>query len=184
MSRAFKLAEDEFPELSKKEILELLKPVYEQPGRTKQAFKDDCDVNRILQKAQKVGSLSHLQKHGAFYGDFANAPKDLFEAREMLDRGEAIFKDLPAEIRNEFENDALKFFGAMNDPANVDRRKEVMEELAKPGRYFLDMSPQTPPGALKGEGADPVVAEPQSSEEARVEPQEAPVEPQEAPKGP
>ena len=72
MSMKYREMAEEFPELSKEEILEALKPVYEQPGRTKQSFKDSCDINRILQKAQKAGSLSHWQKHGAFYADLAD----------------------------------------------------------------------------------------------------------------
>ena len=70
-------------------------PEYERPGRTKQSFKDSCDINKILAKAQKAGSISHLQKHGAFYGDFAEAPSDLLEARAMLARGQEIFDELP-----------------------------------------------------------------------------------------
>ena len=39
-------------------------------GRTKQAFKDSCDINKMLKKAQTVGSLSHLLKYPeAVYGD-------------------------------------------------------------------------------------------------------------------
>ena len=39
-------------------------------SRTKQSFKDSTDINKIIRKAQKVGSLSHLVRHGAHYGDF------------------------------------------------------------------------------------------------------------------
>ena len=99
-----------------KENGKIYQPEYND-GRTKQAFKDECDVNKILRRAAKAGGLSHIQKHGAFYGDFANAPQDLFQAREMLERGGQIFNDLPAEIRAEFGNDPLNFFEFANDPA-------------------------------------------------------------------
>lgn len=118
------------------------------PGRTKQAFKDDCDINKMLAKAQKVGSLSHLQKYGAVYGDFTEAPADLLEARELLERGDTIFRELPSEIRKEFKNDSRSFFQFVNDPGNKDRLHEVLPEIAKPGTFFPDVSAATPPGAL------------------------------------
>ena len=109
-------------------------------GRTKQSFKDATDINKILHKAQKVGSLSHLQKHGAYYGDFANAPQDMFEAREMLQRGQEIFNEAPAEVRAEFNHDPLKFFQFANDPANAGRLEELLPAIAEPGRYFPQVS--------------------------------------------
>ena len=40
---------------------------YKQPkykdGRTKQAFKDQCDINKMLAKAQRTGSIAHLNKY-------------------------------------------------------------------------------------------------------------------------
>lgn len=134
---------------------EIYEPEYERPGRTKQSFKDSCDINKILAKAQKAGSLSHLQKHGAYYGDFADAPQDLFEAREMLARGESIFREAPAEIRAEFGHDPLKFFAFANKPENRDRLDELLPKIAEPGKYFPDVRGNTPPDALVGAGAQP-----------------------------
>ena len=40
-------------------------------GRTKQAFKDQCDINKILKKASVTGSIAHLQKYPELiYGEF------------------------------------------------------------------------------------------------------------------
>ena len=112
------------PEVRKREI------------RTKQSFKDDCDINKILAKYQVTGTISHLQKFEGFYADFADAPQDMFEAREQLERGKKIFMDLPAEVRSEFGNDALKYFAFVNDPQNKDRLDKVLPKIAEPGRYF------------------------------------------------
>ena len=32
-------------------------------GRTKQSFKDSTDINKILKKAQRTGSIAHLNKY-------------------------------------------------------------------------------------------------------------------------
>ena len=127
-------------------------------GRTKQSFKDSTDINKILKKAQKVGSLSHLQKHGAFYGDFANAPKDLFEARELLARGEQIFAELPSEVRKEFGNDPLNYYQFVNDPKNAGDLERVLPAIAEPGKYFPQVNGLTATANESAATADTPVA--------------------------
>lgn len=104
-------------------------------GMTKQSFKDQCDLNKIIQKAARTGTLSHLQRHGAEYGDFSDVPS-LLEAHERIQRGNAIFAELPAELRREFGNNAFDFFAFVNDPANADRLREVLPGLAQPGQQL------------------------------------------------
>jgi hypothetical protein len=51
-------------------MLEIKEIKYED-GLTKQAFKDSCDINKLLKKASKQGSLAHLIKHPeGVYGEF------------------------------------------------------------------------------------------------------------------
>jgi len=147
------------------------RPKYERPGRTKQSFKDGCDIHRIVAKAQKAGTLSHLEKHGAFYADVADAPQDIFEARDQLEKVNAIFADLPSELRNEFQNDPLEYLTYVNDPANRDQLDRLLPELAKPGRQNLDMSPRTPPGHAKGE---PIPKDHDDTQKSQNEPKSAP----------
>lgn len=99
-------------------------------GRTKQAFKDSTDINKLLFKASQGEAISHLAKHGAMYGDFTDID-DLLTANERLTRGRAIFAELPGEVRREFNQDASAFFKFVNDPANVDRLPEILPGLAQ-----------------------------------------------------
>lgn len=145
-------------------------PKYERPGRTKQDFIKDCDINQMLRKARKVGTLSHLEKHGAFYADITGAPQDLFEAREQLDRGKAIFGELSGELRREFNNDPLEYFAFVNHPDNKDRLAEVLPQIAEPGRYFPDVSSRTPPGALLEPSPAPVTAAQPSVDQPTAQP--------------
>lgn len=103
-------------------------------GRTKQAFKDETDINKLIRKAQKAGSLSHLLKHGATYGDFSDVP-DLLTAHERIKAGQLIYDELPSELRREFPN-MFDFFEYVNDPANANRLQEVLPKLAEPGRQI------------------------------------------------
>lgn len=106
--------------------------------RTKEAFRDETDINAILRKAQRVGSISHLMKHGASYGDFSDVP-DLLTAKARIDQGAAIFAEAPVEIRKEFENDMFKFFAFVNDPENSDHLREMLPALAEPGKVNPDV---------------------------------------------
>ncbi len=109
-------------------------PEYEKPGRTKQSFKESCDVNKILKKAQKTGTISHLNKHQATYGDLSGF--DFTEAQMQLAKAGEIFDDLPSEIRREFDNSPAKFFEFANDVENVEKLGELLPAIAEPGNFF------------------------------------------------
>ena len=104
-------------------------------GRTKQSFKDETDINKILARAAAGGTISHLAKHGAVYGDFTDVD-DLLTAHARLKKGQAIFQDLPGELRREFGNDMGAFFRYVNDPANAERLPELLPGLAAPGNQL------------------------------------------------
>jgi len=105
-------------------------------GRTKQAFKDQCDINKMLKKAQQTGSIAHLLKYPeATYGEF-DGEFTLLEAQQKIARAGQIFDDLPSEVRQEFGNDPLAFVKYANDPENRGRMKELIPKIAEPGSYF------------------------------------------------
>lgn len=120
------------------------------PSLTKQSFKDETDVNRILEKFQVTGVLSHLAKFEPEYGDFAEF--DFGGTIMQLQRGQDMFAALPSEVRREFDQDPDKFFKFVNDPNNNERVNELLPGIAEPGNYFPDVSSKTPPGALIGGG--------------------------------
>ncbi len=116
-------------------MIPILEKVYDD-GRTKQAFRDSTDINKIVKKAQKAGGLAHALKYDkAVYGEFTGI--DLLGAFEQIGRAKAIFADLPAEVRSEFDQDACKFAGFASDPANIDRLQELIPAIAEPGEYVF-----------------------------------------------
>ncbi len=121
-------------------------------GRTKQSFKDETDINKIIMRAEKTGTISHLTKYKGVYADFADF--DYFGNLQKLTRGREIFDDLPAELRNEFAGSPSQFFDYVNNPANVDRLEKLLPDLAAPGRQLAVI---TPPNA--DEAAAAVAAE-------------------------
>lgn len=107
-------------------------------GMTKQAFKDECDINKILARAAQGDSIAHLAKYEAVYGDFTDIG-DLLDAQLRLEKGRQIFAELPAEIRREFNQDVGAFFEFVNDPANRARLPEVLPQLALPANQLPSM---------------------------------------------
>ena len=131
--------------------------------RTKQSFKDQTDINKILKKAQKTGSIAHLQKYPeAVYGEF-DGEMDLLTAQTRLGRAQEIFAELPSEARAEFGNNPAQFVTWAADPANNARLAELLPAIAEPGRYFPN------PVARGGQGAGAATA-----------PEAVPVEPEPA----
>lgn len=91
-------------------------------GRTKQSFKDECDINNILKRFQKTGVLDFVNKHAAQYGDVIGA--DFQSAMNIIAQANSMFADLPAHLRTRFENDPAQFLDFVADEKN---RPEALE---------------------------------------------------------
>ncbi len=141
-------------------------------GRTKQSFKDETDINAILKKAQRTGTFSHLNKHEARYGDFSDF--DFFEAQLKISAGREIFDDLPVELRMEFNQSPAAFFDYVNDPANKDRLKTLLPDLAEPGRQLISVRPETADDAAARGASDQTTFDPVAAGAHDPEPEEAP----------
>ena len=149
------------------------KEVRERELRTKQAFKDTTDVNKILDRAQKAGSLAHVQKYdSAEYGEFEGY--DLLEAHRRVTKAQQIFNDLPSEIRSEFGGDAFKFAEYASNPENINRLPELLPAIAKPDRFFPNpASRDAATAALAEATAEAKAAPPAPSTDAPAASEEA-----------
>lgn len=115
-------------------MLKAEQPKNYKDGRTKQSFKDSTDINQILKKAQRTGTISHLSKYQPVYGDFSDF--DFQTAHNTLIRGRQIFEELPSEVRREFDQSPAKFFEFVNNPENAADLARVLPAIAEPGSYF------------------------------------------------
>lgn len=73
------------------------------PSRTKQEFKAECDINRIVERAKR-GLAPAFNPRKPFYGDFSNVPT-LTEAFARIEEAQEAFMTLPAQLRRELGND-------------------------------------------------------------------------------
>lgn len=93
--------------------------VNNEPSMTDQQFKDDCDVNFIVNKFTKTGHLTHLAKFQGMYADVSAIP-DLAEAMQIVSTAQTAFDTLPAELRSRFGNSPVNMVEFVNDVNNKD----------------------------------------------------------------
>lgn len=93
--------------------------VFEEPTQTKQCFRDECDINNILRKYQKVGIVEHLARFQGRYGDFVTS-EDYQSSLNKISEARACFDALPSTIRDRFHNDPAQFLDFAQNPKNVD----------------------------------------------------------------
>jgi len=91
-------------------------------SRTKQAFKEECDINTILKRFNVTGQLpvSPLQPQ---YGDFSGV-RDYQTALNAVIAAQESFQALPAVLRNRFANDPAAFVDFCSDESN---REEMIK---------------------------------------------------------
>lgn len=133
--------------------------VQNDPGgdsRTKQAFREETDINNILRKHEKGLLVDHLNEHQGQYGDFINAP-DYHTALNRIHEADDAFMTIPAEIRARFNNDAAEFLAFAQEPENIDQMREM--GLAPPARPEPVISKEAPtPREPENPAPDPAPA--------------------------
>lgn len=95
------------------------------PSKTKQSFKDECDINQIMKKFEKTGILPDLIKTNPVYGDFSD-PKTYQESLNLVHHAQEQFSNLSSKVRERFNNDPQKFLEFTSNAENAD-------EMAKMG---------------------------------------------------
>ncbi len=130
---------DKRKNISRAQLLALPPKIEYLDGRTKQSFKDETDIVKIMARADRLGTISHLQKFEGTYSDFSDY--DFHEQTNKLTQGREIFDALPAELRKEFGQSPAAFFAYVNDPANKDDLAKKLPDLAQPGKQMASAAP-------------------------------------------
>ena len=102
---------------------DLAKFVFTSPSRTKQSFRDECDINYILRQFNVTGQLpaGSVQPQ---YGDFSGIT-DYQSALNAVMAAQDSFLALPAKVRARFDNDPAFFVEFASDEANRDEMKAL-----------------------------------------------------------
>jgi len=89
-----------------------------QKTKTQQQFKDDADINNIINRHRSSGILPQMIQSNAVYGDFT----DEFNYQESLNTvlfAQEQFDNLPSNVRKRFRNEPAEFLAFCNDPNNL-----------------------------------------------------------------
>jgi len=102
---------------------DLAKLVFTRPSRTQQSFRDECDINTILERFNVTGQLpvGSVQPQ---YGDFSGVT-DYQSALNAVMAAQDSFLQLPAKVRAKFDNDPALFVEFASDEANRDEMKAL-----------------------------------------------------------
>lgn len=85
-------------------------------GKTKQSFKEECDINTILAKYKKTGVLDFVNENQAHYGDVTGI--DFRIAMIEVAKVTELFDQMPGSMRSRFQNDPAIFLEFIQDPEN------------------------------------------------------------------
>lgn len=90
-------------------------------GRTKQSFRDECDINRIMARYIETGMLEGRDPNAARYLDVTDLQSmDYQAALNFVIDAQASFFDLPSAIRSRFQNDPGALIAFLDNPVNKD----------------------------------------------------------------
>lgn len=104
-------------------MVKKVQKIFSLPSRTKQSFKDECDINKIMSRFKKIMGAEYLNRFNAYasgqFGDFSMV-SDYRTAIEQVSQARGVFEALPAKVRARFRNDPAQFLDFCQDPKNVD----------------------------------------------------------------
>lgn len=87
------------------------------PILTDPSFKNQCDINVIMQQYAKTGLFPSSNSREPRYIDNTQIP-NLEKAYEIVTNAENLFYDLPPTIRKLMDNDPSQLENFINDPKN------------------------------------------------------------------
>ena len=116
---------------------------------TKQAFKEECDVNQIMKKYQKTGVIDHVNRFGGDYG-FADSG-DFHQAMSLIADAQTMFNELPSQAREHFGNDPARFLDFVDRMDAIEDRP-LLEELGMVTQTNYQES--VPDDIQRGEGGE------------------------------
>lgn len=105
-------------------------------GMTKQSAKDECDINKIVAKANKQGFVESLNTREPMYIDTTVIP-DYQSALNIVLQAQDAFDALPSDVREEFDNDPARMIKFLGDSKN-DARAIELGLINKPEEVVIE----------------------------------------------
>lgn len=94
-------------------------------NRTKQSFKDECDINKIMQRVLKTGIDPFADRVASGkYVDLTQMP-DFRTAMDTIVSAKNFFDSLPSQVRARFDHDPALLADFLANPANADEARKL-----------------------------------------------------------
>jgi phage internal scaffolding protein len=107
---------------------------------TQQHFAQEADIKTIIKKHDRTGIISHVARGVAQYGDYSEI-NEYREALDVVNKANASFMELPAQLRAMFENDAGAFYEFATNPENDAKMIELGLKEAPPSPDISEFVP-------------------------------------------
>ena len=104
---------------------------FDEESLTKQCFKDDCDINLVMQKWVKHGIEPNLEPQKGFFGDFTDVA-DYMTACNLVIEAQESFASLDSKVRERFANDPSKFLEFMSNFENLEEAVSLGLAVKRP----------------------------------------------------
>lgn len=101
-----------------------------------QAYKDVCDLHKILERYAKTGDESILNKRAGVYADISDMPTNFGDYMRMAASGQALLDSLPEAAREAFNSDPNGFIKDIGTEKfrsyfETDKKDEVNDGVEK-----------------------------------------------------
>lgn len=122
-------------------------------GRTKQSFKEECDINNLMAKYLRTGRMEHVNQ--ALPRFECVSGHDFQSAQNLIANAASMFEDIPSTIRARFDNDPGKLLDWVHDPKNAQEATALgfldVGKLSEDSPYRAwQKTPPAPSGDLPG----------------------------------
>lgn len=123
--------------------------IIEGESLTRQEFKEETDINCILEKWLRTGLNDHVTTREQRFADVTLHP-DYRTVMNHVAIVNEVFESLPAEDRLYFKNDPGKYLDFVSDPANLGKMVEM--GLASPAQVEAFEASRKPSEPISGQG--------------------------------
>lgn len=117
---------------------------FEKPSLTQQHFKDECDINNIIERFTRTGLLPQYPGEDMQYGDYTTSV-DYHEAMTIVAQANQQFEALPSSVRDKFDNDPAKMLDFVSKKENIEEsvklgllNREALEIIKDTGNVGSD----------------------------------------------
>lgn len=100
-------------------------------GLTVQADRDEADINKIIARFEKTGTIMRMNAREPFYGDVSGFD-GLADAMIKVQEADKLFMSYPADIRERFGNDKRKMIDFLADENNRKEAEDLGLVMPKP----------------------------------------------------